>query len=111
MPSHPSTTKTAEHTPGPWTVMESWPLEIVELPEARKSLGGSVYEKDDKERFAHPIATVHLDTHSGFAHRRVNKERAKADARLIASSPVMYAFIVKRAEEGDADAARIISSI
>ena len=34
-----------------------------------------------------------------------------ANARLIASSPTLFDFVAKKAAEGDADAARIISLI
>lgn len=34
-----------------------------------------------------------------------------ANARLIAASPTLYAYVAAKAAEGDADAARIISSI
>lgn len=34
-----------------------------------------------------------------------------ANARLIAACPTMYAYIAKKAQDGDADAARILAAL
>ena len=38
-------------------------------------------------------------------------EQSQKDAFLIAASPVMYEYILKKANEGDVEAAKIISAI
>lgn len=37
--------------------------------------------------------------------------RTEANARLIAACPTMYAYIAKKAQDGDADAARILAAL
>jgi len=40
-----------------------------------------------------------------------NPQEAKANARLIAASPTLFAFIRKRASEGDAEAKETLDSL
>lgn len=39
------------------------------------------------------------------------QEMENANARLIAACPTMYAYIAKKAQDGDADAARILAAL
>ena len=87
------------HTPGPWVVTVD---DISCLDYANPS---AVKEGFIRHGIAQPdggftLAVVVDDVIDG-----------EANARLIAASPTLFDFVAKKAAEGDADAARIISLI
>lgn len=63
--------------------VKDWPLEIVEAGEEEKPIGGSVFEGDDREIYAHPIISINHNRLSTFAHKLTDKEEAKALARRV----------------------------
>jgi len=71
-----------EHTPTPWALLNGWPNEIVSISDVHKSLGGSIYEAEDRERFAVIIAESKSDAFSGFAHE-ISGETRKSNAAFI----------------------------
>lgn len=73
------------HTPGPW-VAETYQGRTTRL----------------RVRTAEQAVTICQVT--ALIHKEAN-------ARLIAASPTLYEYVAKKANEGDADAARIIASI
>ena len=75
----------AEHTPGPWQSIGST---------------GSVW---CGEVF---VASVYGDDPDCKPDARM-----KANGRLIAAAPTMYAFIEKKAEDGDEEAQKLIGAI
>jgi hypothetical protein len=75
-----------EHTAGPWAILRGFPNTIVRAIDQDKLNGVSIYEKEDRERFAVVIATAEDNRHSGFAHK-ISEAEAKANARLIAAAP------------------------
>ena len=46
-----------------------------------------------------------------FTTGLANEKADRANARLIAACPTMYAYIAKKAQDGDADAARILAAL
>lgn len=84
--------KQGTHTPGPWSVHNDWPFVIVPDGHKRRSIGGSVHEKDDRESYAIQIADAAFNKYGTFAHE-IPKEQAKANARLIAAAPEMFAAL------------------
>lgn len=82
------------HTPGPWYVHKDKTIEIL----ARSSREGQIMV---------PIAEVFGENHPSA----VSDEEAKANANLIAASPIMYDFIQMHALNGDKKAQDILSSI
>src|SRR5262245_42206255 len=89
-------------TPGPWkphTDMDGRHLGYAITSEAPE------FKRDENWPY-HPRIAV-AEHSKGSAPMEV----AKANARLIAASPRMFAYIQKRANEGDQDAAEIIASI
>ena len=74
------------HTPGPWAVLSGFPCEIVPEAHRNRPYGGSIYEAEDRERYALRIASADTNTLSNFAHE-IPREQAKANAHLIAAAP------------------------
>lgn len=69
-------------TPGPWRVHKHFPHIIVPDGHETRGIGGSIYEDDDRERFALEIAQARCDIHSGFAHE-ISEAEARANAAMI----------------------------
>ena len=93
--------ETGAHTPGPWSVMEGWPLEIVPAAHVARSLGASIYPEQDAE-YAQPIAQARFDAFTQadkFPHRRVHRAEAMANARLIAAAPELLAALIECADQ------------
>jgi len=74
-------------TPGPWVVIGG---------------GSSLYI-----RSADGENVCQTARHSFDARDEIEE----ANARLIAACPTMYAYIAKKAQDGDADAARILAAL
>jgi hypothetical protein len=51
------------HTPTPWATFRGWPDEIIPACDADKKNGCSVYDEQDKERYAQHIARCVTDRH------------------------------------------------
>ena len=78
------------HTPGPWRVVHA--------------------REDAKDVFHIYTDGLEKDTPIAYADA-YNPRVALANARLIAASPAMYAYISQRAEGGDPEAAKIVEAI
>jgi len=83
-----------KHTPGPWAAIRSIPEEGC----------------DGWWIKAQPHAALRGFTHD-FAWVNGGGDENEANARLIAACPTMYAYIAKKAQDGDADAARILAAL
>lgn len=68
----------AEHTPGPWIARGEW---IVPAEHKDRSIGGSIYPKDDRDNYARVIATLSEDRHK--------RGSIEGNAKLIAAAPDM----------------------
>lgn len=83
-----------EHTKGPW-LAAARPSSVVGWPVVAPRAGGRM------------IAEI---THVDQRHREFNAE-SDANGRLIAASPTLYDYVLRRAEAGDAAAAAIVEAI
>lgn len=64
------------------------------------------------EQYCGAIATVHWSKNRDLSDGdNPPLEEAKANAKLIAKSPVMYDYVVKKAEEGCEDAKQILATL
>ena len=82
------------HTPGPWTADK-----LGNVWEGSKAPGTKPSDRADALRIA--LADI----------SKGREEEDRANARLIAAAPTMFAFIGKRAAAGDADAQAIKEAI
>lgn len=83
------------HTPGPWRA-ELRPSRMWHIygEPLRNSTG-------DRGAVAFTAAT----------YSDAGRAKSEANARLIAASPTMFAYVQRRANDGDADAAAIVEAI
>lgn len=89
----------AQHTPGPWeTIVDE------QVPER-----GRIYivarGRYEPQELIGEASKTDADVEDG------DLTNTEANARLIAASPTLYVYVAEKAAQGDADAARIISSI
>ena len=85
-----------ETTPGPWTVRGVWPDRF---GPADRSKPPDVWTVD-------PV--MDEGGYDGLWYGGVISE---ADARLIAAAPMMYDYVVRRAETGDGEAIQILEDL
>ena len=76
------------HTPGPW--------KITKCRAGKNGTALSIWRNNGDEK------------NTGFKTIAMNVHH-EPDARLIAACPTMYEYIIKKANEGDAEAARIVA--
>jgi hypothetical protein len=83
-----------KHTPGPWELNDNF------------FNGITVIEQDDHQIIARVVPLYHK-------YRTVEEAEPEleANAHLIAASPTMYDYIKRRADDGDAEAQRIVEAI
>lgn len=81
-----------QHTPGPWELVESSP----------NSEGWSSYSK--------VIIPEHFDDNGNDSEDELHI-RLRANARLIAAAPTMFAYIEKNALTSDSEAKLILEAI
>jgi hypothetical protein len=87
-----SATKQVGHTPGPWAPMESWPDNVVPALHVTRSLGCSIYPKQDAE-YATVIALCCGSDYADEFPNRIGHQEAEANARLIAAAPELLAAL------------------
>ena len=83
----PHDNEETQYMPDMWAQMPGWPLVIIPANQTDRYLGFSENEQQDREEFAHPIASVRFDELCTFPHRRINRQEAIATACLIAAAP------------------------
>lgn len=79
----PNVALKAEHSPLPWAVHPTWRECVIPASDAHKSIGGSVDEIEDRERFATLIARMEGNDLSRFAHDRQRRKEMHGNAALI----------------------------
>lgn len=85
-----------KHTPGPWTYKIK-PLKS--CPNCNPNPGSIAHVMEKGKNEYSSICDIYSE---------INQ---KANARLIASSPTMYQYILRKSIEGDLDAKQIIDKI
>lgn len=101
--SKDSKTLQAVHTPGPWKFKRTHGLSSDTWYVITDADGfGPVVEVGGKDKSGQIAEAKYLIT---------DPEKIEANARLIAASPTMYSYILKKAEEGDAEARSIIANL
>ena len=86
----------AKHTPGPW---------IAQIP----NIGEDPFERDERGNQYWEIKPAEMLFDGRYLD--VTAWTSEANARLIAASPTMYEYIVRRAEIGDSEAKSILETI
>lgn len=78
-----------KYTPGPWAIMEYFPLDVVRERDKNKKKGAASDPISDEKEYGQSICNVCFDEYSGpeFVHRMINFEESEANARLIAAAP------------------------
>lgn len=91
----------AKYTPGPWFWHE--PIN----PNRRDFGVTAVRQYNPSKGAVRRIAWV------GNASNAIasNHDEVRANARLIAASPTLYAYVARKASEGDVEATKIVESI
>jgi hypothetical protein len=96
-------TKIGGWTPGPWATLDRFPCCIAAAADAAKSPGASIDAGYDRTHFAVLIAEArsrHPDDHP----HKIPEDQARANARLMAAAPDLYAALQSLANaimEGD----------
>lgn len=80
-------------TPGPWAVHPFDGTAVVPVSDLHKTLGGSDSPDREAERNAKQICNERGTEYSTFHRSRVLPAEARANARLIASAPDLYAAL------------------
>ena len=63
------------------------------------------------KRKGNPVGTICAVFDCVQKGYEISAEEQEANAKLIAASPIMYNYIVKKAEEGDEDAKLIVATL
>jgi hypothetical protein len=92
----PVATQTA-HTPGPWEI------------DGDTIQGAPELNGEQPHAVEATCVAVVLSRERG-SYRHYPKERATANARLIAASPSLYAFVKARADAGDTEAKQTLDA-
>lgn len=98
MTSPSKDTVRVEHTPTPWAASRLWPTKIVNLSHVDRPMGGSIFEDEDRNRYALVIADCPVNASSGFAHA-IAPAQAKANAAFIVRAVNAHDDLVKALEE------------
>lgn len=87
-----------EHTPTPWAASRLWPTQIVSFDHVNRPMGGSIFEDEDRDRFALVIASCPVNAYSGFAHE-IAPAQVKANAAFIVRAVNAHDDLVNALEE------------
>ena len=89
----------AKHTPGPWALQGNSTVIAPNMPRIK-------YGKHEEYERAYIVCQPDLYTDPEWGG-----EEKRANARLIAAAPKMYALLAIRAESGDNDAVKLLQEI
>lgn len=91
----------SKHTPGPWRA-------FFNQPDKSGAVTCSIYAEPD---MSNPHRGYVADVYRNYVGSFIDDEEFRANARLIAASPLLYDFVAKRASEGDTEAIALVESI